>query len=263
MRYSPHNPIFDKGINYGMVQFGHQLGEFPESVSVPTVTRPVSVPAPSLSAEQIYFGDWAYSGTGGSPTSTLYWPFAPASGDVAVLYSSRSNFDSFQAITDFTLVHQGPRGAIYTRLCDGTEDLSGYSVDLAGSFGGRHASIIIVVKGLSGLTEVGFATQSPAVSAPTDITYPSITPTSQPSLIFYSGHGLLSGSPAVNPGGSNPTPVLLTETSDSNPPNTTQIIHCAIWVGRCTSTSALGARTVAETGWSNFYHGMTFGISAV
>lgn len=209
----------------------------------------------------ITFGAWAYSsGAGVSPGSTLFWPSAPAAGDVALIFGTRSNNVAWPTLPDFGApLHEGARGVVYSHLCTGAEAAS-YSVILGSS--ARHTSIIVLIKNLAGLTERGWATQG-AASTPTDITYPTITPTGQPTLVFYTAHDsqttFVPPSTLVNPGGSNPIPLDLAD-SGSNPP-TSDTTRCVIWYGQCTSTSPLGDRTQPNTGLGpNFYHGMTFAI---
>lgn len=261
---SPLEPIFKPRVRYGAMAVGITPGSVTAAASAGVVTRPVSVMAPSaITAERIYYGSWAYSaGSGGAPASTLLWPFTPAVGDVALIFGTKSNFNSFStwpSLTDFGApLHTGEFGAVYGRVVDGSETLSGYSVVLGAS--AQHVSIIVVLRGLAGLTDVGFAVQTAASSG--DIVYPTITPSAAPSLIFYVANSTtgnaFSFAAAVNPGGSNPTPVQLTDSwNGSSPPQP----RCVIWTGNCTSTSALGNRSVAATGMgNNYWHGLTFGV---
>lgn len=212
------------------------------------------------------YGAWAYSvgdGSLGAPASTLYYPSTPVVGDVALVFLTNTNGALGPTLTDFgSPVLTGDRGAIYTRLCNGSETLTGISVVCGGT--ARHCSIIILVSGLAGLTVRGSATVG-VNSPPSDILYPTITPSAAPTLVFYSFHDSVSTnvlpSPASNPGGTNPTPALLV---DSGPIFvTSNLTRCIIWSGLCSSTSALGNRTVPNYGTgNNFYHGMTFAIDS-
>lgn len=301
-RFHALTPIFDQPIQYGVVESGgtpgfavprqrvlgaasetdsarpipsghrHALVIASETDSAVTVTRAhqraIGVgsetdTALTIGRRSILAGAWAHSsGSGPSPQSTLNWPKTPAVGDVALIFMTKSNFNPFGAhpsITDFGApLHADDLGAVYSRVVDGTETLTGYTVAVGGSQ--KHCSIMILISGLAGFTDVGWAVQS-AVSSPTDIKYPTITPSAQPSLIFYTSHAAIFGTGStVSPGGSNPTPSMLT---DSEPSRTgAATCRSVIWTGACTSTSALGDRTVAETGLDgNYYQGMTFGIA--
>ena len=219
-------------------------------------------PLAPLLRSPFILGSWAYSGgSGANPPSTLLWPVEPEVDDVAVMFITTSNDRTFRGTDCPTLpdfgapLHQAELGAVYARLCDGSEDPS-YNVVVGGS--AQHVSIIIVLPGLGAMNDRGWAQKTPIISSG-NIVYPSITPSASPTRVFYVAHGAVgnSGTP-VNPGGSNPSPVLLTDSGvPPFPPSTRSVI----WTGLCTSTGALGDRSVSAAGVdSNYYQGQAFAL---
>lgn len=194
------------------------------------------------------------SGGGSSPSGSIAIPSGIIENDVLVLFLGRSNTAGLPTLSIFGApVHSQAQGGIYTHLCDGSETGS-VTITIGGS--AKWSAVCVPLRGLAGLSEVGWASQN-AVSPTTDISYPTITPSGQPSYIFYVGYGAVADSnSAINPGGTNPTPELILEQF-----NTSSNVKVVVFGGDCTSTSALGDRTVQETGFgANFYNGATLGL---
>lgn len=250
----------------GMSGAGTVIADIPAGVCTSVASGALNEASTStdnmVTYQPVSFGVWAHSsGSGTSPSATLTWPRAPVAGEVALLYLTRSNDAAFPTLPDFgSPVLSGSRGAVYTRLCTGTEATS-YSIVIGGS--AKHCSTILIFTGLPGLTVTGSAAGGLAV-APANVTYPLITPTNAPTWVLYSVHDsqttFTSPSTPTNPGG--PTaPTMLT---DSGPiPPASAICRCVIWIGRAASTASTGALSVSNAGMGpNYYHGATFGVRA-
>lgn len=255
-------------INYtvtvsGMTSNGDVIASVPAAVCTAISSGlPNSASTSTDNIVQYYWprvGGFAYGPSSGvSRPATPAYPGTIANGDIAVIYATRANSThAWVTPSGYNIVRQGDQGACYSRVCNGTETGTTVSVGVSGS--SNMTAIILIVSG-AGVTSATANTSATAaaVSAPTVITYPAITPSVNPTYVIYSGHAGQAPIPIVtptNPGGSNPSPALL---GVSAHPSVGGWPVLALWGGVCTSTSSLGARTTPDTGWGpNFYNGMS------
>lgn len=192
------------------------------------------------SAPVITFGSFV-TATSGSPRSiAVPYPAGIEAGDYLLLIAGRSAAGSWNAPSGFTSVVTGHRGVWWRKHATGSE--SG-TVTVTNS--GNIKGIMLLIKGLAAAPTGAVASQASVSSG--NIPYPSITP-SAPALIVASGHGLDGGVAGLLPSGTNPTFELVAEQGSA--------VRMKISAGLSDSTSALGARSVAATGFANFYHGI-------
>lgn len=205
----------------------------------------------------VEWGAFNRSGTSGTTrTSNPVFPTC-TSGDIALLLIVRSNTNNCNTPSGFTLVSRSLNAEVWQKTCAGTE--SATSVAVTNIASASTISIIGIFRNYLNATPVDVEGVSGNLSSPTDITYPTVTPTTTNSYCIAMACSAVStsGTPVV-PGGTNPTYGLLLDSGH------TSSVRMVLFVGMSTSTSALGARTVAETGLDgNFYQGRTIVLKRV
>jgi hypothetical protein len=190
--------------------------------------------------------------TAGSPRSVdIPYPSEPlVAGYIAVIHINAANGPGFggDVSTSWTSIGSGTRGQAFWKLLDGTETGTVSATDDA-----NIAAFMSVWGGLHTTSPVvGFA--AGANTGSSTMKYPTITPSAQPSVVFAQGNGFDNGGTVATPTGTNPTFAYL---GGAEIGSSAQV---EVWYGDCTSTSALGARDTANTGWGNFYNGLVYAL---
>lgn len=190
----------------------------------------------------------------GASTGT-YRPAAPVfpadvkEDDVAVLIVSKSGAGDWDDLTSDGWAFCGSasidRGAIWVKVCDGTEGATSQTI------GAENNNIVAIIGRFRNIIDPtdafeALARQNSISSG--DIVYPTISPAGS-SVVLFTGHGATTTGTPVTPTGS-PNPVLVGDSESGSLP------RLIIWMVENHSGGATGTRSVAATGFANFYHGM-------